>query len=130
MTFGFRGVHEPQSLSLENKIYWANVGDSRSILVRVPNLEEKFNELREKHLNQGEHANPSEETKDGKIRLLISLEPSSLTKLPEIVVIELSNDHKPDLEDELKRIEQNGGEVQPYKDDRGQSIGPPRVWVK
>jgi hypothetical protein len=47
-----------------------------------------------------------------------------------IEIIELSRDHKPELTEELARIEKNGGEVQPYRDINGGQLGPMRVWVK
>lgn len=130
MILGFQEALEHLCSWWENKIYWANVGDSRSILARVPNLQEKFNELNEKHLKLQNDNIPSEEAKAGNSNILNYIEFSFEPMLSEIIVIELSHDHKPDLEIERRRIEQNGGEVQPYRDDRGQSIGPPRVWVK
>ena len=42
----------------------------------------------------------------------------------------LSIDHKPDEEDEKKRIEANGGRVDPYYDNKGKPMGPARVWLK
>lgn len=51
-------------------------------------------------------------------------------KIVELQVIELSKDHKPDVDSEKARIEQNGGEVQTYVDTSGKAIGPSRVWVK
>ena len=41
----------------------------------------------------------------------------------------LSRDHKPNEEDEMKRILSNGGRIQPYKDENNNPIGPERVWV-
>ena len=41
----------------------------------------------------------------------------------------LSRDHKPSEEDEMKRILSNGGRIQPYKDENNNPIGPERVWV-
>lgn len=44
-------------------------------------------------------------------------------------VIPLSNDHKPESEEERKRIESSGGEVDQYETE-GIKDGPFRVWVK
>ena len=41
------------------------------------------------------------------------------------LIIPLSNDHKPDLPEERRRIEQSGGRV-----DRIYGLGPFRVWLK
>ena len=44
--------------------------------------------------------------------------------------IDLSVDHKPELEKEKKRIIDNGGVLRQMKDNDGEFIGPQRVWVK
>jgi serine/threonine protein phosphatase PrpC len=73
-------------LILRNKLYCANVGDSRAVLARK--------------------------------------EPRRWAE------VELSRDHKPEIPEEKKRIEMNGGRVEAYQDDDGQPFGPTRVWVK
>lgn len=42
----------------------------------------------------------------------------------------LSQDHKPSLPEEYKRILVSGGRVESYKDSQGRQVGPMRVWVK
>lgn len=42
---------------------------------------------------------------------------------------DLSRDHKPDDKEENKRIVNNGGRVEPFKDDNGDYLGPSRVWL-
>ena len=42
----------------------------------------------------------------------------------------LTRDHKPTEEDEKKRILEKGGRIEPYKDEKGDPIGPERVWLK
>ena len=42
----------------------------------------------------------------------------------------ISNDHKPDLIIEQKRIVKSGGRVEPFKNEEGNYIGPKRVWLK
>ena len=43
---------------------------------------------------------------------------------------QITNDHKPDLEDEAARIKKKGGRIEAFKDWNGEPIGPMRVWVK
>ena len=47
-----------------------------------------------------------------------------------IVCTPLSRDHKPSLQDELKRILEKGGRVDSFTDNDGEKIGPLRVWLK
>eukprot|EP00919_Chromeraceae_sp_WS-2016_P074010 GHVR01175055.1.p1 GENE.GHVR01175055.1~~GHVR01175055.1.p1 ORF type:complete len:254 (-),score=55.72 GHVR01175055.1:341-1102(-) len=44
--------------------------------------------------------------------------------------IPLSDDHKPDRPDEMKRIIANNGRVESFRGDNGEAIGPARVWLK
>jgi serine/threonine protein phosphatase PrpC len=44
--------------------------------------------------------------------------------------VEISKDHKPDDDEELKRIRARGGRVEPVLDAQGKPVGPPRVWLK
>ena len=44
--------------------------------------------------------------------------------------IPLSRDHKPDDEDEGKRILSSGGRIAAYQDEAGQPLGPARVWLR
>jgi len=47
----------------------------------------------------------------------------------QLKVKELSDDQKPDREDERHRIIQCGGRVEPLIDENGEPIGPHRVWL-
>ena len=42
----------------------------------------------------------------------------------------LTRDHKPNEEDEKKRITEKGGRIEAYKDEEGDFVGPERVWLK
>ena len=42
----------------------------------------------------------------------------------------LSYDHKPDNKLEKERIIKNGGQIEPYINEKGEYFGPNRVWVK
>jgi serine/threonine protein phosphatase PrpC len=42
----------------------------------------------------------------------------------------LTRDHKPNEEDEKKRIISKGGKIEPSKDEEGKFVGPERVWLK
>ncbi|CAI2359825.1 unnamed protein product [Moneuplotes crassus] len=96
-------------LIYEKKIFCANVGDSRCILIRIPNLKQRLAE--NSHSSRVQKS--SEDAKELKI-----------------TVLELSRDHKPDDHDERERIESNGGEIQSYINSKGICVGPKRVWVK
>lgn len=55
---------------------------------------------------------------------------SSPSEAVEFEYENLSNDHKPYLEGEKKRIEESGGVVEKYREANGELDGPYRVWVK
>jgi serine/threonine protein phosphatase PrpC len=42
---------------------------------------------------------------------------------------DLSKDHKPNDNEEMKRILSKGGRVEPYTDENGEYLGPSRVWL-
>lgn len=46
-----------------------------------------------------------------------------------LTAIKLSEDQKPEREDEKKRILENKGRVEACKGLKGEDIGPPRVWL-
>jgi len=46
-----------------------------------------------------------------------------------LVAVALSDDQKPEREDEKKRILDNKGRVEACKGVKGEDIGPPRVWL-
>lgn len=52
-----------------------------------------------------------------------------LDKFGKIAYQSLSNDHKPDLKEEAKRILKSGGRIEPYKQPTGKFYGPHRVWL-
>jgi hypothetical protein len=43
---------------------------------------------------------------------------------------ELSIDQKPDRKDEKERVLRNGGRIETNKNERGEDLGPLRVWIK
>jgi serine/threonine protein phosphatase PrpC len=54
----------------------------------------------------------------------------SLVKKTNFKITPLSEDHKPGLPNEKKRIEGVGGRVEPILGPQGQWLGPDRVWMK
>lgn len=44
-------------------------------------------------------------------------------------MIYLSQDHKPTIQSEKKRILKNGGKIHAFKDQNGYPIGPQRIWL-
>ena len=44
--------------------------------------------------------------------------------------VKLSTDHKPNIESEKNRIENKGGEIHPFYNEKGESEGDNRVWMK
>lgn len=46
------------------------------------------------------------------------------------LALPLSRDHKPDDEEELRRIVEANGRVEPYREADGEAVGPCRVWLK
>ena len=44
-------------------------------------------------------------------------------------LIYLSQDHKPSVEVEKKRVIKNGGRVHAFRDENGNPVGPLRVWL-
>lgn len=52
-----------------------------------------------------------------------------LSKEGDWKAVPLSNDHKPDIEEEAIRIIESGGRIQPYILEDGEMCGPERVWL-
>ena len=46
------------------------------------------------------------------------------------VAVNLSRDHKPTIPEEAERILKVGGRIRPMRDEDGEFIGPPRVYMK
>ena len=86
------------------KLIIANLGDSRCILgkcIEKENFEEKDEIIGEKK-----------------------------NKNYRWVAVNLSTDHKPTIPEEAERILKVGGRIRPMKDEDGEFIGPPRVYMK
>lgn len=81
-------------MTLGRKLYMANVGDSRGIVIR--------------QITTGDPNNPASQC----------------------ATTALTRDHKPDDEDEAKRIIANNGRIDSYRDQHGNPLGPLRVWLK
>ncbi|KAM3131415.1 hypothetical protein pb186bvf_016487 [Paramecium bursaria] len=45
-------------------------------------------------------------------------------------IIQLSFDHRPDIQEERNRIVQKGGIIDTYRDQKGCKVGPARVWLE
>ena len=84
----FSGSTCTSILAYGNKVWCANVGDSRTLLIRQ--------------------------------------DPKNLDGCQ---VRALSRDHKPDDPYEAERIRLSNGRIEAYKDERGNKIGPLRVWL-
>lgn len=89
-------------------IHVGSVGDSRAILSTVP---KSINEIQ-----------PVEKSTNRYVRDLV---PSK-----KLQAIALTVDQKPNHSQELKRIQNAGGEVRRIADEFGNPLGPYRVWVK
>jgi len=102
----FSGSTAVTVLLMGNKLVCANVGDSRAILASYKTPKSIKN-----------------------IQL-----PPEFADLPDDekiwLALPLSRDHKPDDEEEYKRIMENNGRVEPFKEPNGEPIGPYRVWLK
>lgn len=89
-----------------NKLICANVGDSRAIMASYKSPKSI------KHIQL----------------------PPEFANLPDSekiwIALPLSRDHKPDDEEEYKRIMESNGRVEPFKEANGEPIGPYRVWLK
>lgn len=90
-------------------IHVGSVGDSRAILSTVPKSITDSSLLVPKPSNK--YARP-------------------INVMKKLLPIALTVDHKPNHSQELRRIQQAGGEVRRIADELGNPIGPYRVWVK
>ncbi|CAG9310576.1 unnamed protein product [Blepharisma stoltei] len=90
-----------------NNIYAASVGDSRAILGTIPKSADE--------VPKTAHSAPNP--------YKTVVEPKRLLNS-----IALTVDQKPNHQEELERIEKSGGKVQQLTDERGNKIGPFRVW--
>lgn len=51
-------------------------------------------------------------------------------KLDKVEPFQITHDHTIARFDERARILKNGGVINPYKSERGEQLGPERIWVK
>lgn len=102
----FSGTTAVTVMLCGNRLICSNVGDSRAVMASFKNPKEIKNvKLPEEFL-------------------------ASLKENEKIwLALPLSRDHKPDDEDEHKRIIENNGRVEPFREPNGDFIGPPRVWL-
>jgi len=89
-------------------IHVGSVGDSRAILATIPKI-----------LNE---PNPAIKSTNRYTR--------SIVPTRKLQAIALTIDQKPNHSQELKRIQNSGGEVRRIADELGNPLGPYRVWVK
>ena len=105
----FSGSTCTSMISYGRKVYCANVGDSRTILIKAaPN------------------------TTDGKFTRFLRFIILILIFFCFIgcTAMALSRDHKPDDPEEAKVINSKNGRIDSYRDQLGNQIGPMRVWLK
>ena len=102
----FSGTTAVTVMLIGNQLICANVGDSRAILAFQKTLAQLSNLPLPK-----EYKNMPQEEKIW-------------------VALPLSRDHKPEDEDEKKRILSNNGRVEPFREQNGNPIGPSRVWLR
>lgn len=95
-----------------NNLTCANVGDSRAVLGSLKPKEEAA--------LFGDNGDKQIESISG---------PDSSGKMIWIST-SLSIDHKPDRADELERILNTDGRVDPFREENGDPVGPARVWLK
>lgn len=107
----FSGSTCTSIITYGRRVYCANVGDSRTVLIR---------------------AAPG--STSGKFHFLSAFIPSLICFLMrfllDCLVRPLSRDHKPDDPEESKHILANNGRIDSYRDQLGNQIGPMRVWLK
>lgn len=89
-------------MTMGRKIYVANVGDSRGITIKAL-------------------PTPTDEKQQEEFKRNPSMQCGCHA---------LSRDHKPDDEDEAKRIIANNGRIDSYRDQHNNPLGPLRVWLK
>ncbi len=102
----FSGSTAVTVLLMGDRLVCANVGDSRAIMASYKSPRDIKN-----------------------VQL-----PPEFASLPENekiwLALPLSRDHKPDDEEEYKRIMDANGRVEPFKEPTGEAVGPYRVWLK